>query len=223
MLTIEYFFWDPSICPRVMEFTVLSIHNIFKLLCKYYISWCSGSWWKDFQDSHPIFTVHNFLLLEGYSLYTKGLEFLFYKDNMHQIWLNMAQRFWNRIKKCQKFIDIRMNGETDRQTNRRRNDEQHVVRKAHLRYKWAKNLSVSIFALHKRIGQVGEKCMYNKFITMSYWLQNTILLVLASIIYKQVWVCLYVEHIETQQNKCQKELWGHQISSTCLFYVLKRS
>lgn len=116
-----------------------------------------------------------------------------------------------------------MNGETDRQTNRRRNDEQHVVRKAHLRYKWAKNLSVSIFALHKRIGQVGEKCMCIKFITMSYWLQNTILLVLASIIYKQVWVCLYVEHIETQQNKCQKELWGHQISSTCLFYVLKRS
>lgn len=116
-----------------------------------------------------------------------------------------------------------MNGETDRQTNRRRNDEQHVVRKAHLRYKWAKNLSVSIFALHKRIGQVGEKCMYNKFISMSYWLQNTIFLVLASIIYKQVLVCLYVEHIETQQNKCQKELWGHQISSTCLFYVLKRS
>lgn len=113
-----------------------------------------------------------------------------------------------------------MNGETDRQTNRRRNDEQHVVRKAHLRYKWAKNLSVSIFALHKRIGQVGEKCMCNKFITMSYWLQNTILLVLASIIYKQVSMCLYVEHIETQQNKCQKELWGYQISSTCLFCVL---
>ena len=60
-------------------------------------------------------------------------------DTSFQVWLNLAQWFWRRRWKCEKFterwIDRQTAGRTDKQTD----DGRQVIRKAHLSFqlRWA--------------------------------------------------------------------------------------
>jgi hypothetical protein len=59
-------------------------------------------------------------------------EFSLPKDDLCQLWLNLAQRFWRRSWKCKSLTDRRQwHGRTD--------DGQRAIRKAHLSFqlRWA--------------------------------------------------------------------------------------
>ena len=80
----------------------------------------------------------NYLLLEkGGTLHLNKFESPSHKDALCQVWLKLAQWFWRRRWKCEKFTDRRTDGQTDRQTDGRRTT---VIRKAHLSFqlRWAK-------------------------------------------------------------------------------------
>ena len=53
------------------------------------------------------------------------------KDDVYQVWLNLAKRFLRRSRKCEKLTDRQMDGRTD--------DGQKAIRIAHLnlRFRWA--------------------------------------------------------------------------------------
>ena len=64
----------------------------------------------------------NYLLLEkGVTLYLNKFESLSSKDDLFQVWLNLALWFWKRRWKCEKFTD-------------RRGDGRYAIRKAHLSF-----------------------------------------------------------------------------------------
>ena len=76
---------------------------------------------------------HNYLPLEkGGALHLNKLESPSSKDALCQVWLKLAQWFWRRRWKCEKFTDGRTDGQTD--------DGRQVIRKAHLSFqlRWAK-------------------------------------------------------------------------------------
>mgnify|MGYP003685984603 CR=1 FL=1 len=77
---------------------------------------CSGE--EDFFNFVNAFLLfHNYLPLEkGGALHFHKLEYLSPKDALRQVWLKLAQWFWRRIWKCEKFTD----GQMERQTDRRR-------------------------------------------------------------------------------------------------------
>ena len=93
---------------------------------------------------------HNYLPLEkGEALHLNKLESLSLRDTLCQVWLKLAQWFWRRRWKCEKFTDGRTHGQTDRQTD----DGRQAIRKAHLSFqlRWAKNLlNGSEEAAHKK-------------------------------------------------------------------------
>ena len=63
----------------------------------------------------------NYLPLEkGWALHLNKLESPSPKDALCQVWLKLAQWFWRRRWKCEKFTDRRTDRQTDRQTDRRR-------------------------------------------------------------------------------------------------------
>ena len=64
-----------------------------------------------------ILLFHNYLPLEtGRAIHLNKLGATSPKDTLWQVWLKLAQWFWRRRWKCEKFTDRR----TDRQTDRRR-------------------------------------------------------------------------------------------------------
>ena len=59
----------------------------------------------------------NYLPLEKYrALHLNKLQSPLSKDALCQVWLKLAQRFWRRRWKCEKFTDGRTDRQTDRQT-----------------------------------------------------------------------------------------------------------
>ena len=69
---------------------------------------------------------------KGVALHLNKLESLSTKDTLCPVWLKLAQWFWRRRWKCEKFTDRQMDGRTD--------DGRQVIRKAHLSFqlRWAK-------------------------------------------------------------------------------------
>ena len=63
------------------------------------------------------------------------------RDTLCQVWLKLAQWFWRRRWKCEKFTDRRTDGRTYGRTDRQTDDGRQVIRKAHLSFqlRWAKN------------------------------------------------------------------------------------
>ena len=70
----------------------------------------------------------------GEALHLNNLECPLPKDALCQVWLKLAQWFLRRSRKVKSL-------QTDRQTDRRTDDGQWVIRKAHLslQLRWAKN------------------------------------------------------------------------------------
>ena len=107
-----------------------------RMLCaKFGWNWSSSSGEKIFKSCQFILLIPDYLPFgKGVALYLNKLEFPSPKDTLCQVWLKLAQWFWRRRWKCEKFTDRR----TDRQT-----DGRQVIRKAHLSFqlRWAKNLA----------------------------------------------------------------------------------
>ena len=109
-----------------------------RILCtKFGWNWPSGSGEEDFFNFINLFLLFlNYLPLEkGGALYLNKLEFPSPKDTLCQVWLKLAQWFWRRRWKCEKFTDRQTDGQTDGQTD----DGRQVIRKAHLSFqlRWA--------------------------------------------------------------------------------------
>ena len=88
------------------------------LWAKFGCNWLSGSGEEDFFNFDNVFSLfRNYLPLEkGGALHLKKLESPLPKDALCQVWLKLAQWFWIRRWKCEKFTDRR----TDRQTTDKR-------------------------------------------------------------------------------------------------------
>ena len=124
---------------RAGSFIWTNLNSLYpRMLCaKFGWNWFSGSGEDDFLILSMFFHYFcNYLPLEkGGALHLNKLESPSPKDALCQVWLNLAQWFWRRRWKCEKFTDRR----TDRQTDRQTDDGRQVIRKAHLSFqlRWA--------------------------------------------------------------------------------------
>ena len=93
-------------------------------LCKVWLKLAQWFWRRRFFNFFNVFSLFcNYLPLEkGMALHLNKLESPLSKDALCHVWLKLAQWFWRRRWKCEKF--------TDRQTDNRRK----VIRKAHLSF-----------------------------------------------------------------------------------------
>ena len=91
-------------------------------LCQVWLKLAQWFWRKRFFNFVNVFSLfRNYLPLEkGGALHLNKLESPPPKDVLCQVWLKLAQWFWRRRWKCEKFTDRqtdgRTNGRTDRQT-----------------------------------------------------------------------------------------------------------
>ena len=108
-------------------------------LCQVWLKLAQWFWRRRFFNFVNVFSLfRNYLPLEkGGALHLNKLESPSPKDALCQVWLKLAQWFWRRRWKCEKFTDGQTDGRTDRQTD----DGRQVIRKAHLSFqlRWAKN------------------------------------------------------------------------------------
>ena len=74
------------------------------------------------------------------ALHLKKLESPSPRDTLCQVWLKLAQWFWRRRWKCEKFTDRQTDRRTDGRTDGQTDDGRQVIRKAHLSFqlRWAK-------------------------------------------------------------------------------------
>ena len=81
---------------------------------------------------------------KGRALYLNKLESPSPRDTLWQVWLKLAQWFWRRRWKCEKFTDRRTDGQTD--------DGRQVIRKAHLSFqlRWAKKCVPTVQGVIKK-------------------------------------------------------------------------
>ena len=112
----------------------LNKHNLTSLkyaLCQVWLKLAQWFLRERFLNLFNVFTLfHYYLPLEkDGALHLDKLESPSPKDALWQIWLKLAQWFLRRRWKCEKFTD------------RRTDDGQQVIRKAHLNFqlRWAKN------------------------------------------------------------------------------------
>ena len=85
--------------------------------------------------------LHNHLPLEkDVTLHLNKLASLSPKDALWQVWLKMAQWFWRRRRKCEKFMKTTTTTTTD--------NGQILIRKSHLslRLRWAEKCSLMRFS-----------------------------------------------------------------------------
>ena len=101
-------------------------------LCQVWLKLVQWLWTRRFLNLVNVFSLfHNYLPLdkEG-TLHLNKLESPSSKDALCQVWLKLAQWFWRRRWKCEKFT-----------TTTTTDNGQILIRKAHLslRLRWAKN------------------------------------------------------------------------------------
>jgi hypothetical protein len=88
--------------------------NVYKV----WLNLGSWFWRRRFLRIFSVFLLFRYYLpLErGNPLHLNKLEFPSPKDDLCQVWLKLAQRFWRRSRKCK---SLQTDGQTDRQTDRR--------------------------------------------------------------------------------------------------------
>ena len=108
-------------------------------LCKIWLKFVPWFWSRRFLNFVNVFSLFcNYLPLEmGGALHMNKIESLLSKDALCHVWLKLAQWFWRRRWKCEKFTTTTttMTTTTD--------NWQILIRKAHLslRPRWAKTWS----------------------------------------------------------------------------------
>ena len=126
------------------EFIVFSFEEIESpspkdALCQDWLKLAQWLWRRGFFNFVNVFSLfHNYLPLEkSRALHLNKLESPSPEDALCQVWLKLAQWFWRRRWKCEKFIDTR----TD--------DGQQPIRKAYLSFqlRWAKHSRTHGFIL----------------------------------------------------------------------------
>ena len=89
----------PYCCPSrlrgTMVWTILNLHYIRKLSCKYDLFWLSDSSEEDFSMTSLHFCDY-LPFEEDRALYLNNLEFPLPKDDLYQVWLKLACWFWRR-------------------------------------------------------------------------------------------------------------------------------
>ena len=106
-----YFHYFVIISPwkRAGPFIWTNLNPLYpRMLCaKFGWNWLSGSGEEDFLSFVNLFSLFlNYLPLEkGGALHLNKLESPSPKDALCQVWLNLAQWFWRRSWKCEKFTD----------------------------------------------------------------------------------------------------------------------
>ena len=91
-----------------------------RMLCaKFVWNWLSDSGEEHFLISSTYF--HYFVIISPWkrpgALHLNKLESASLKDALCKVWLKLAQWFWRRRWKCEKFTDRRTDGRTDGQTD----------------------------------------------------------------------------------------------------------
>ena len=102
-------------------------------LCQVCLKLTQWFWRRRFLNFVNVFSLfRNYLPLEKGGALLKKLESPSPKDALCQVWLKLAQWFWRRWWKCEKFTTTTMTPTTD--------NGQILIRKAHLslRLRWAK-------------------------------------------------------------------------------------
>jgi hypothetical protein len=84
----------PSRLPGTMMWTILNLHYIRKLSCKYDLFWLSGSG-EDFWMTPPHFWDY-LPFEEDLALYMYNSEFPIPTNDLCQVWFKLASCFWRR-------------------------------------------------------------------------------------------------------------------------------
>ena len=93
--------------PSLIEIGLLVLEKKIFLNFQYFLLFC---------DYLP--------LEKGNPLYFNNLESPTPKDDLCQVWLKLAQRFWRRSRKCKSLqTDRQTDGQTDRRTTDNRRSE----------------------------------------------------------------------------------------------------
>jgi hypothetical protein len=113
--------------------TILNFLYLRMICTKFYWNWPAASG-EDFSVNFYFFAIISpWGRGEGGVLHLYNSEYSLPKDDLCQLWLKLARRFWKRSWKCKSLTDRR---QTDGQTD----DGQKAIRKAHLSFQlwWAK-------------------------------------------------------------------------------------
>ena len=94
-------------------------------LCLVWLKLAQWFWRRRFFYFMNIFSlIRNYLPLEkGGTFHLNKLESPSPKDALCQVWLKLAQWFWRRRWKCEKFTDGRTDRQTERRTDRQTTDD----------------------------------------------------------------------------------------------------
>ena len=118
----QYIFAIISPWKRVGPFIWTNLNPLHPrmIYAKFGWIWPSGSK-EDFLNFVNVFSqFHNYLPLEkDGALSLRKLKSCSPKDTLCQVWLNLAQWFWRRRWKREKFTDRQMDGQTDRHMDNR--------------------------------------------------------------------------------------------------------
>ena len=110
-------------------------------LWQVWLKFAQWFWRRIFINFVNVFSLfRNYLPLEkDMALFYNKLESPSPKDALYQVWLKLAQWFWRRRWKCEKFTTTTTTTTTTTSTD----NGQILIRKAHLslRLRWAKNLT----------------------------------------------------------------------------------
>ena len=90
-------------------------------LCQVWLKLAQWFWRRRFLKVVNLFLKFpNYLPFgKGVALHLNKLEFSWPRDTLCQVWLKLAQWFWRRRWKCEKFTDRQTDGRTNGRTDRR--------------------------------------------------------------------------------------------------------
>ena len=132
-MTPPHFYIFVIIFPlkRIWSFILTNLNPLhLRIICsKFDWIWPAGSGEEDFKN----LLFRDYLPFEkGYPFRLNKLESPLPKDDLCQVWLKLAQRFWRRSRKCKSL-------HTDRQTDSK-TDGRRATKKAHSSFqlRWAK-------------------------------------------------------------------------------------
>ena len=109
---------------RALHLKKLEFPSPKDALCQVWLKLAQWFWRRRFFNFVNVFSLfRNYLPLEkGGALHLNKLESPSPKDALCQVWLKLAQWFWRRRWKCEKFTDRRTDRRTDGRTDRQTTD-----------------------------------------------------------------------------------------------------
>ena len=119
----------------------LSLLHLRMFCAKFGWNWSCGSRKDFFRNNQFIFDISVLfhLKIKGWALRVNKLEFPSPKDNFCQVWLELAQWFWRRWWKCEKFTTTTTKTTPTTITTATKNGKMSIrMARLNLRFRWAK-------------------------------------------------------------------------------------